>query len=95
MHTDLRRSFVIGRNIHANTKKQLFEGTNAIFLALLTGQSDPNVPPEIGMAVHVDDVALLHVLAVDQNRVKRTKSVQNFFFSQSKSHASVLHPIGR
>jgi hypothetical protein len=37
------------------------------------------------MAIHVDDVALLHVLALDQSKVKKSKGVENFFISQGKS----------
>jgi hypothetical protein len=77
--------YVIGGNVHATKKEELFEGTNAVFLSILTGQSDPSVPPELGIAIHVDDVALLHVLALDQNKVKKEATgVNNFFISQSK-----------
>lgn len=81
---------MIGRNVHAKTTEQLFDGTNVVFLALLTGNSDPNGPPELGQAVHVDDVALLHVLALDQNKVKKSKGIENFFVSESKY---TVHPI--
>ena len=65
------------------------EGSNSAFMAILTGQSDPSGPPEVGMAIHVDDVALLHVLALDQNKVKKEATgVENFFISQSKSSLS-------
>jgi nucleoside-diphosphate-sugar epimerase len=78
---------VIGRNIHANTVEQLFDGTNAVFLALLTGNSDPSTPPEIGVSVHVDDVAELHVLALDQSKVKKAGAVDDFFISRGKQCA--------
>jgi hypothetical protein len=61
------------------------EGSNSAFMSILTGQSDPSGPPEVGMAIHVDDVALLHVLALDQGKVKKSTGVENFFISQSKS----------
>lgn len=86
---DKTSRYVIGRNVHANTTEQLFEGTNAVFLALLTGNSDPSTPPELGQAVHVDDVALLHVLALDQARVENSNGIENFFVSESKHTA---HP---
>jgi hypothetical protein len=50
----------------------------------LTGNSDPTTPPEIGVSVHVDDVSELHVLALDQNKVTKTKPVQNFFVSRGE-----------
>jgi nucleoside-diphosphate-sugar epimerase len=78
---------VIGRNIHANTVEQLFDGTDAVFLALLTGNSDPSTPPEIGVSVHVDDVAELHVLALDQSKVKKAGAVDDFFISRGKQYA--------
>lgn len=77
--------YVIGRNLLANTPAQLFEGTNATFLALLTGNSDPNTPPDVGMSVHVDDVAQVHVLSLDRDKVKITNGVENFLVSQGKS----------
>jgi nucleoside-diphosphate-sugar epimerase len=79
--------YVIGRNIHANTVEQLFDGTNAVFLALLTGNSDPSTPPEIGVSIHVDDVAELHVLALDQSKVKKAGAVENFLISRGKQYA--------
>lgn len=82
---------MIGRNIHANTVEQLYDGTNAVFLALLTGTSDQG-PPEIGVAVHVDDVALLHVLALDQNKVQKTRgSIENFLIATGKPCASAKY----
>ena len=76
--------YVLGRDVHANTPEQLLDGTNAVFLSLLTGNSDPTTPPEIGVAVHVDDVAWLHVHALDQNKVPKAKPIQNFFLSRGK-----------
>jgi hypothetical protein len=61
------------------------EGSNSAFMSILTGQSDPSGPPELGMAIHVDDVALLHVIALDQSKVKKSTGVENIFISQSKS----------
>jgi hypothetical protein len=38
------------------------------------------------MSVHVDDVALLHVLALDQSKVKKAETgVENLYISQSRS----------
>lgn len=76
---------MIGSNIHAHTAEQLYDGTNAVFLALLTGTSDQG-PPEIGVAVHVDDVALLHVLALDQNKVPKNANIENFFIASGKPY---------
>ncbi|KAM0715584.1 hypothetical protein Q7P37_009082 [Cladosporium fusiforme] len=74
--------YVIGRNLLANKPGELFEGTNAIFLALLTGNSDPSGPPEVGISVHVDDVALLHVMSLDRDKIKTKNGVENFFVSK-------------
>jgi len=83
---NIQPPYVIGRNIHATAKDQLIEGSNSAFLTVLTGQSDPNGPPELGMSVHVDDVALLHVLALDQSKVKKAETgVENLYISQSRS----------
>jgi len=82
--TDSIPRYVLGRNVHASTPKQLYDGTNAVFLNLLTGDSDPTTPPEIGVSVHVDDASWLHVLALDQNKVAKSKPVQNFFVSRGK-----------
>jgi hypothetical protein len=87
--------YVLGRNVHANTTEQLYDGTNAVFLSLLAGNSDPSTPPEIGVAVHVDDVALLHVLALDQSKINKTKPVQNFFLSKGKSNPLMVVLAGR
>jgi len=76
--------YVLGRNVHANTTKQLYDGTNAVFLSLLTGDTDPTTPPEIGVAVHVDDVSWLHVLALDQSKVSKAEPIQNFFVSRGE-----------
>jgi hypothetical protein len=84
-NTDWLPRYVLGRDVLAKTPEQLVDGTNAVFLNLLTGNSDPTTPPEIGVAVHVDDVAWLHVLALDQNKVAKAKPVQNFFLSRGKS----------
>jgi hypothetical protein len=82
--TDSIPRYVLGRNVHANTPEQFYEGTNAVFLNLLTGDTDPTTPPEDVVFVHVDDVSWLHVLALDQTKVAKSKPVQNFFISRGK-----------
>lgn len=57
----------------------------------MTGDSDPTTPPEIGVSVHVDDVSWLHVLALDQNKVAKSKPVQNFFISKGRLSNPVCH----
>ena len=52
-NTDSTLSYVLGRNVHANTPEQLYDGTNAVFLRLLTGDTDPTTPPYISVAIHV------------------------------------------
>jgi hypothetical protein len=34
-------------------QEQLYDGTNAVFLRLLTGDTDPTTPPYISVAIHV------------------------------------------
>lgn len=75
---------MIGPNLIAKTAAQLYEGTNAVFLALMTGRSDGSDPPEPGMAIHVDDVARVHVDALDRNKIKARNGVENCFLSQGK-----------
>jgi hypothetical protein len=87
---DCKDRYVLGRNIHATTTEQLYDGTNMNAVFLLTGGSDPAVPPEIGLAVHVDDVASLHVLALDRSQINKTEQVQNFFLSKGEPDPSKL-----
>jgi hypothetical protein len=49
--------YIIGRSLIANSTEELPDGTNAVCLTLLTRKSDPDMPPEPAMSVHVDDVA--------------------------------------
>ncbi|KAI8941571.1 hypothetical protein NX059_002786 [Plenodomus lindquistii] len=55
-------SMVIGKNELNMTKKEAISGTNAIVLGLLTGRKADE--PTLGVSVHVDDVARLHVNAL-------------------------------
>jgi hypothetical protein len=75
---------VIGRSLIANSAEELFDGTNAVVLSFLTGKSDPDTPPEPAMSVHVDDVALAHVLALDKEKIPSTAGVGNYLVAQSK-----------
>ena len=77
-------SYVIGRSLIANSAEELLDGTNAVVLSYLTGKSDPDTPPEPAMSVHVDDVALAHVLALDKEKIPSTAGVGNYLVAQSK-----------
>jgi hypothetical protein len=78
-------SYVIGRSLIANSAEELFDGTNAVALSFLTGKSDPDTPPEPAMSVHVDDIALAHVLALDKEKIiPSTAGVGNYLVAQSK-----------
>lgn len=84
----IRCSYVIGRSLIANSAEELFDGTNAVVLSFLTGQPDPDIPPEPSMLVHIDDVSLAHVLALDKDKVPATAGVGNYLMAQSKPLSS-------
>lgn len=84
LDTDSIPRYVLGRNVHANTPEQFYDGTNAVFLNLLTGDTDPTTAPEFGVSVHVDNVSWLRVLALDQKKIAESKPVQNFSISRGK-----------
>jgi hypothetical protein len=46
---------------------------------------DPDTPPEPAMSVHVDDVALAHVLARDKEKVPSIDGVGTYHMAQSQS----------
>ena len=57
--------FVYGRNEKATNIAELFTGSNRLLLAILKGQTFE--VPRLAGAVHIDDVAKVHVLALDKN----------------------------
>ncbi|KAK5062480.1 hypothetical protein LTR84_004552 [Exophiala bonariae] len=56
-------TFVIGKNELATTPQAVVSGSNRIALAALLGSKQPQGPP--GAACHVDDVAFVHIAALD------------------------------
>ena len=56
-------TFVVGRNELATTAEAVMSGSNAVALGLLFGAQNPNGMP--AATVHVDDVAFVHVAALD------------------------------
>ncbi|KAL7932987.1 hypothetical protein V8C35DRAFT_305969 [Trichoderma chlorosporum] len=54
--------FVLGRDDTVSTAEQIVKGTNNMLMGPLLGTERPPIP---GPSVHVDDVARLHVLALD------------------------------
>ena len=56
-------TFVVGENELAATTKEVDAGSNAIALSTLLGRDVPSTMP--GSVCHVDDVAFVHVAALD------------------------------
>ncbi|KAK4085030.1 uncharacterized protein Triagg1_20 [Trichoderma aggressivum f. europaeum] len=54
--------FVLGRDDTVTTAEQIIKGTNNLLMGPLFGSTRPPIP---GGSVHLDDVARLHVLALD------------------------------
>ncbi|KAK2071523.1 hypothetical protein P8C59_005938 [Phyllachora maydis] len=72
----LHPSFVLGRNDAATTPAQAMKGTNAVVLAMLLGK---RFGPYAGASVHVDDVARVHVAALEPTVLGN----QSYILSQS------------
>jgi hypothetical protein len=83
---------VLGRSLTAASTEDLLDTTNAVCLTLLTLKSDPDTPPEPAMAVHLDDAALAHVLALDKDKIPSTAGLGNYHIGQSKSIHPSIHP---
>ncbi|KIW65725.1 hypothetical protein PV04_07952 [Phialophora macrospora] len=56
-------TFVVGPNELATTTEAALSGSNAVALGVLFGMKDPNGMP--AATVHLDDVAFLHIAALD------------------------------
>jgi nucleoside-diphosphate-sugar epimerase len=70
---------ILGRNELATSTSDFTTGTNRYAVNIALGIDAPS--PMIGATVHVDDVGLLHVLALDE-RIKTGESgVRNFITS--------------
>ena len=61
-------AFVAGKNELAKTRKAVNGGTNALFLNVLLGVQNPD--GLWSLTCHVDDVARVHVQALDEGLVK-------------------------
>ena len=72
-------SFVIGRNdLITDDPTKVASGTNAYALGPILGNKNPTPLP--GVTVHVDDVARVHIQALDATKVKES---QNFVLSSN------------
>jgi nucleoside-diphosphate-sugar epimerase len=60
-------SYVYGANELVIDARSVASGSNAMIMALVLGKTAPNASP--GTVVHVDDVARIHVGALDENKV--------------------------
>jgi nucleoside-diphosphate-sugar epimerase len=60
-------SYVFGANELVTDAKSVASGSNAILMGLILGTKAPNASP--GSVVHVDDVARIHVGALDETKV--------------------------
>jgi len=58
-------SFVIGANELANTREKIVSGSNSIALQPVLGVNNPD--PQAGFTCHLDDVAYVHIGALDSN----------------------------
>ncbi|KAJ5625159.1 putative oxidoreductase [Penicillium lagena] len=63
--TNIHPSFVIGKNELVTDAKYITVGTNAIAIGPVLGNKSDT--PVVGGSVHVDDVAFMHVKALDPN----------------------------
>ncbi|KAJ6131557.1 hypothetical protein N7523_001263 [Penicillium sp. IBT 18751x] len=61
--TNIHPSFVIGKNELVRDAKDITVGTNAVAIGPVLGNKSDN--PIVGCSVHVDDIAFMHVKALD------------------------------
>jgi nucleoside-diphosphate-sugar epimerase len=72
---------ILGRNELATSTSDFSSGTNRYVMNIAFGNDAP--APMIGATVHVDDVGLLHVLALDEKVKVGETGVRNFIASAS------------
>jgi nucleoside-diphosphate-sugar epimerase len=60
-------SFIEGRNALVKNPEEAMEGTNGVILRAVIGNTAPYALP--GNSVHIDDVARLHVEALDKTKI--------------------------
>ncbi|MCJ1272325.1 hypothetical protein MMC21_000111 [Puttea exsequens] len=70
--TNIMPSFFIGKNELITDAKDILSGTNAVAFGPVLGRNAPAANP--GAMIHVDDVAKVHILALDP----KVKGGQNF-----------------
>ncbi|KAM0476512.1 hypothetical protein ACHAPX_006427 [Trichoderma viride] len=79
--------FVLGRDDSATTVEELFRGSNGMLLGPLVGHPQPR--PTACNPVHVDDVALMHVRALDpaipgnEDYLSNSHSLENMEWAQT------------
>ncbi|KAM0521947.1 hypothetical protein ACHAPE_002512 [Trichoderma viride] len=79
--------FVLGRDDSATTVEELFRGSNGMLLGPLVGH--PQTRPTACNPVHVDDVALMHVRALDpaipgnEDYLSNSHSLENMEWAQT------------
>ncbi|UKZ72169.1 uncharacterized protein TrAtP1_013108 [Trichoderma atroviride] len=79
--------FVLGRDDSATKVEELFKGSNGMLLGPLVGH--PQLRPTACNPVHVDDVALMHVRALDpaipgnEDYLSNSHSLENMEWAQS------------
>ena len=69
---NLMPGFALGANELKHTAGSLIEGSNAIVLGLLLGSTSPVARP--GSVIDIRDVARIHVEALDEVKVPKSKS---------------------
>ena len=70
-------TFIIGKNELVTDLKDIGNGTNAFALAPIRGSKNP---PTLGVTVYLNDVAKVHVLALDP-KILKPGSYENFIVS--------------
>ena len=70
-------TFIIGKNELITDVKKVESGTNAIALGPILGRKSP---PNLGVTVYLNDVARVHVLALDP-KILKEGSYENFLVS--------------
>ena len=74
-------SFIIGKNELVTSLSNIGSGTNAFSLAAIRGYKNA---PSIGVTVHLNDVAKVHVLALDEEKLpKQAEPIYDHFLTSS------------
>jgi len=70
-------TFIIGKNELVTDLKDIESGTNTFALAAILGKKNP---PNLGVTVYLNDVAKVHVLALDP-KILKPGSYENYLVS--------------